>query len=621
VRLSEPAGELTKLLYGREVELRRAEVWAWLRAVAPAYAVMGLAALVLTLAMRSGSAPFLGIAAVVFIMCAIHYDAVLRAQRAERWVLASVLRIGAGVIQCVIGVALLRFGHDATDFFGAATIAFGVSSILAELRFSTIAMHVRGPVTLLGALGLVTAGLFPIADASVPTGLAVAGVGALAAMVGGELHTEDWLRMPTHRPPRLLQGVGGALVVAAAIGMVVTGSGPAFVVVGIVILGVLVAAVSSDSDSPAVIMALVVALVWAAAPRSVPMDRDLAPGPGEPFFVALGDSYISGEGAERYYEGTNDKRISGCRRAPSAYPVRLAREGGDAVADRLLFLACSGAKSADLDAQLEELSRQRQGLADEDLDVVLVSIGGNDADFGTVGQTCVAPGDCSEIGRQWRDRLDEVGATISAAYEKIRVAVGAERVVVVPYPMPLTSTGCWYSWLTDDEHVFLTDFVRDLNAVVTSRARAAGFRVMTPMVDAFEGSHRICDRFLPIGLGMNFIDVNPTAGTLRDVVNPLNWTHNSLHPNERGHDAMFRTAAAYLSSGTSASPSTPDVEPTFDDECGVTADLAYCSQTPAAWTLSHVATLLRRLSLPVVLVIVGAWLLIAPQLLRRLASR
>jgi hypothetical protein len=80
----------------------------------------------------------------------------------------------------------------------------------------------------------------------------------------------------------------------------------------------------------------------------VPTSAVTDPQPGEPFFVAFGDSYISGEGAERFFEGTNDTRANQCRRAPTAYPVRLADAGGGAIPDRLLFPACSGALAVDL---------------------------------------------------------------------------------------------------------------------------------------------------------------------------------------------------------------------------------------------------------------------------------
>jgi len=58
--------------------------------------------------------------------------------------------------------------------------------------------------------------------------------------------------------------------------------------------------------------------------------------------VTFGDSYISGEGASRFYPGTDQRGDdrNECRRAPSAYPVLLA-ERLDASLD---FLACSGAK-------------------------------------------------------------------------------------------------------------------------------------------------------------------------------------------------------------------------------------------------------------------------------------
>ena len=41
--------------------------------------------------------------------------------------------------------------------------------------------------------------------------------------------------------------------------------------------------------------------------------------------------------------------------------------------------------------------------------------------------------------------------------------------------------------------------------------------------------------------GLNFIGLRSMSGVAEQRFNPANWSHNSLHPNERGHDAMLRT--------------------------------------------------------------------------------
>ena len=108
----------------------------------------------------------------------------------------------------------------------------------------------------------------------------------------------------------------------------------------------------------AVVLALLVVLV---AGRVVARDASSADPADEPVLradrgggalriVALGDSYMSGEGAGTFFRGTDRGRSDACRRAPTAYPVRVAR----ALAARpparydgacLTFVACSGART------------------------------------------------------------------------------------------------------------------------------------------------------------------------------------------------------------------------------------------------------------------------------------
>ncbi len=91
------------------------------------------------------------------------------------------------------------------------------------------------------------------------------------------------------------------------------------------------------------------------------VSRDVAPTRG---VVAFGDSFISGEGAPRFFVGTDQRGDdqNECRRAPTAYPALIALRGGDPIGegpdgepldpivglsnDGLDFYACSGAKLA-----------------------------------------------------------------------------------------------------------------------------------------------------------------------------------------------------------------------------------------------------------------------------------
>jgi hypothetical protein len=135
--------------------------------------------------------------------------------------------------------------------------------------------------------------------------------------------------------------------------------------------------------------------------------------PPAPRVVALGDSYISGEGARAFFAGTDDRRNK-CRRAPTAYPYVVAQRLGW----RLTFVACSGARTEDILTKPQYANfpenvygakPQAQVLKDtKDANVVLLSIGGNDAAFGEIGQGCARPDrpDCRNSAERWVRALD-----------------------------------------------------------------------------------------------------------------------------------------------------------------------------------------------------------------------
>jgi lysophospholipase L1-like esterase len=265
-------------------------------------------------------------------------------------------------------------------------------------------------------------------------------------------------------------------------------------------------------------------------------------------------------------------------------------------------------------SQLDQYRAALAELDEGDAQFVLLSIGGNDAGFGEVAKACVGPGDCSEIGARWLDRLDDVRAHLDAAYEQVDEAFEVP-VHVVPYPMPLADHGCWWSWLGEGEVRFLAGFVHELNAVIASAAAAHGFDVVETMETVFEPDRlRICDRNLPRHLGMNFLAMNPTSGALADVVNPLNWIHNSLHPNETGHAVIERAIEAWITDPTPAAATPPAEAPPIALSCDGDRPPLPCLQPTDAWEGIQLRSLLRLAVVPLALAVVGGWLLVAPWL-------
>jgi hypothetical protein len=85
-----------------------------------------------------------------------------------------------------------------------------------------------------------------------------------------------------------------------------------------------------------------------------------------------------------------------------------------------------------------------------------------------------------------------------------------------------------------------------LDAKIQSAADQAGISYLADMKDSLAKKHlQLCDKRKGAA-GVNFVDVKSVNGLATQRFNPLNWLHNSLHPNERGHAAMLETLVTWL---------------------------------------------------------------------------
>jgi hypothetical protein len=122
-------------------------------------------------------------------------------------------------------------------------------------------------------------------------------------------------------------------------------------------------------------------------------------------YLALGDSYSSGEGVFPYFDTTNI--LSGCHRSTRAYATRIRVPGttqpianrSDAKFD---FIACSGAVTENIPASGEGQHGEPPQLAavngvDASRDLVTISIGGNDAQFVPLFEYCLVHTHCNDI--------------------------------------------------------------------------------------------------------------------------------------------------------------------------------------------------------------------------------
>jgi lysophospholipase L1-like esterase len=602
------------------------------------------------------------IAAVTLAVTSILWHGKLRRRPASspierRWRLAVPwLMVGVG-----LGLVASRFlgWTEAVGFVGICLAFLGIGQLLIEWRSPESRPLVWGR----RVVGLCAAGfLIGLAGISVRYSVwavALMAIGVIISPIGLSLVSGGRLRLLDRDgqilcPRRRLLLAGVAAVAAGIWLFVLLGLDTRYAVLVGALLLLLVGAIASNTPADVLIVVAAVALVWAGLPRGVPPSEAVLPEQGETVMVALGDSYMSGEGATRFYNGTNHKGENECRRAPTAYAPLVISEASDAIPDDLAFLACSGAKGIHIyqqpqhpgepvDApvqtlpdgtrrrgldQLRHLDWLRQINKDFEIQLVTVSVGGNEALFGQIGMSCIAPGDCSEIGGQWLQNLNHVRNSLDQTYQEIRNHLGRDvPVVVVPYPIPLNQLGCSWSLLTPNEHRFIYGFVGELNKVLADAAAEAGLHYLGAMAQTLEKEGlRICDRKAG-EVGVNFFGTNPVEGRLDENVNPRNWFHNSLHPNQRGHQAMGRTLTQWLAQRPGVTANRRDPRPSEEDgpptiasveqimnssdfrHCGSSGSKPRYCGTVNDWVVGQVAELLWRSLLPLGLVITGAWLL------------
>ena len=229
-------------------------------------------------------------------------------------------------------------------------------------------------------------------------------------------------------------------------------------------------------------------------------------------YVALGDSFSSGQGTARYYRDSGD-----CARGPLAYSALWA--AANAVAS-YASVACSGATTADvLNGQIRALSAKTT--------LVTISIGGNDIGAPAAMRECTIG---SKVGcdRILANAVKTIATTLAGkldtTYAAIRKAAPSAKVVVVGYPR-IFEPGQSCDVLTRSRRAEVVAITDSLAGVISARAAAAGFAFLDGRA-AFAG-HELCSR----------------APWLNEPGLPAD---DSYHPNRAGHAKGYLPALTAL---------------------------------------------------------------------------
>jgi lysophospholipase L1-like esterase len=207
-------------------------------------------------------------------------------------------------------------------------------------------------------------------------------------------------------------------------------------------------------------------------------------------YVALGDSFSSGEGAEPY-----DAASGRCHRSPLSWP-HLADDLGDLLEVR----ACSGARLEHLLGPWTDRGQPPQipAAADDRVGLVTFTIGGNDAGFGDIVLDCVLT-NCGDVpgSDDFEATLDAIGARLTdEVYPALRAAYPKALLVHVGYPSLTPAEGrpvrrC--PWLSPAEQTAVPRIVRELDDMARAAvdARDDDGLAFVSVFDALAG-HELC---------------------------------------------------------------------------------------------------------------------------------
>ena len=225
-------------------------------------------------------------------------------------------------------------------------------------------------------------------------------------------------------------------------------------------------------------------------------------------YVALGDSYSSGVGAG----GTSGS----CGQSPHAYPKLWAVSNSVA---SFTFAACSGARTNDvIGSQLSSLSSATT--------LVSITIGGNDAGFSSIMETCVLKSTSScenAVAAGEKYATGTLPGLLDTMLADIRAHAPNAKVIVLDYPDFYDLSARFCIGLSGADHRALDAGINVLDGVIQAAAVTEGDTFAD--VRAQFAGHELCD----------------WGGWLTSVTLPIG---NSYHPTAAGQQGGYLPAFA-----------------------------------------------------------------------------
>ncbi|MHC0430864.1 SGNH/GDSL hydrolase family protein [Streptomyces sp. O3] len=306
------------------------------------------------------------------------------------------------------------------------------------------------------------------------------------------------------------------------------------------------------------------------------------PLPGKPkdIVVAMGDSYTSGEGAGDYNKASDrdhgEESWNACRRSENAWPRKVTLPGQadtvGAMADRydsaldFQFIACSGAKAWQMntynpnwgtDGLFHEYPQLQSGVLSDDTTLVMLTIGGNDAQFDQKITDCVISGCPSEASMKADIDLAVFGDTNTTGAKDVLEAIHKQApnatIALMGYPLLFSRTEACQTAVSASQRVILNrmaEYFEDKQRELAMSMSAEGVRYRSPQ-SAFDGK-RLCDS--PEGINGIVSGPNGDGDFHHGDERAKCWwfwgetcfSRESYHPNKTGTSAY---ATAFMTLG------------------------------------------------------------------------
>lgn len=310
-------------------------------------------------------------------------------------------------------------------------------------------------------------------------------------------------------------------------------------------------------------------------------------------YLALGDSFSSGEGAYNYRPET-DIDTNHCHQSYDSYGYRLQQ----AIPDISSFksVTCSGAKVKDIiltypkESDYNTGDPQAHGMPDANSNIniennflpgyrlqkkfieknkpqiVTMSIGGNDIGFSDILKKCVVSLSDSTCYSTYEQRKELV-SIVNGIYPKLletyrQLKAGAAqdaKIYIVGYPQIAKANGnCANNvHFNNDEIIFSNQLVTYLNSVIKMAADHAGVRYVD--VEQALTGYRLCEtassKVAVHGLSMS------DSKRLIDEKEPA--ARESYHPNKLGQQLLANAVAKQTNNLTQAMPTALSDEPQY----------------------------------------------------------